>query len=340
MKPKKSERVNWRAIWVVRLASWTRSKLDSFADLRDLLLIVAGGMYVLGYVVWAYNAYANNLGLLPAVDFQYFIAGIVPAVFLLALSVTITVILISRREFADWINASTRRGKYMGRLFIILFILVFLTFIVAGVDSIKSAHPALSNKAIVVAAIIFVLLIIFIPADKIDPLRRDNAAVEPFGHDMRSDAGGATDNLKPRPKSVTYTLWQSFTDHLFHLHSIFLNSIPIIYIFMLALLLTIAGLSFFVTKLYPRIPQEFGGGQPRCANLDLKRAEVSDVIQQAILPQPAPNADSLIARSVRLDVHFSDGNVMLVKPHDDPDTFRSRTFEIKKGAIQSVVWCE
>ena len=44
---------------------------------------MAGIFDLFGYVVWAINANRNNLGLLPALEFQYFVAGVVPVAILL-----------------------------------------------------------------------------------------------------------------------------------------------------------------------------------------------------------------------------------------------------------------
>jgi hypothetical protein len=42
------------------------------------------GVYLLGYVVWALNAWSGGLGMLPALEAQYLIAGAVPGAILLA----------------------------------------------------------------------------------------------------------------------------------------------------------------------------------------------------------------------------------------------------------------
>jgi len=54
--------------------------LTRLGALRDGILVVGGILYVFGYLVWSFNAWKNNLGLLPAVESQYFIAGLTPAV--------------------------------------------------------------------------------------------------------------------------------------------------------------------------------------------------------------------------------------------------------------------
>jgi hypothetical protein len=56
---------------------------------RDLAFIVAGVTYILGYIVWSINAYVNGLGMLPAIEAQYFIAGVIPLVIILLVYFTI-----------------------------------------------------------------------------------------------------------------------------------------------------------------------------------------------------------------------------------------------------------
>ena len=56
--------------------------LSTVGDVRDALLVGAGTVYILGYVTWSISAYSQGLGLLPALEAQYFMAGVVPAVIL------------------------------------------------------------------------------------------------------------------------------------------------------------------------------------------------------------------------------------------------------------------
>lgn len=58
-------------------------RLERLGNTRDGLLLFAGGLYILGYVVWSVHALREGLGLLPALDLQYFLAGGLFAVSLL-----------------------------------------------------------------------------------------------------------------------------------------------------------------------------------------------------------------------------------------------------------------
>ncbi|WP_125206297.1 hypothetical protein [Capsulimonas corticalis] len=47
---------------------------------RDMVLVGAGLVYVLGFFIWAYNAYSRNLGLVSVSQVQYGAAGLIPIV--------------------------------------------------------------------------------------------------------------------------------------------------------------------------------------------------------------------------------------------------------------------
>jgi hypothetical protein len=55
-----------------------KDKLDKISKIRDVVLVNAIFIYISGYLIWSYSAWKNNIGLLPALDFQYVMAGWVP----------------------------------------------------------------------------------------------------------------------------------------------------------------------------------------------------------------------------------------------------------------------
>jgi hypothetical protein len=56
--------------------------LKWLGERRDGFLVGGAIIYGLGYLVWSYNAWRNHLGQLPAIELQYVIAGLVPALIL------------------------------------------------------------------------------------------------------------------------------------------------------------------------------------------------------------------------------------------------------------------
>ena len=56
----------------------------ALGEYRDALLLGAGALYLLGYLTWALYGLFNGIGFIPVLDLQYFAAGIVPALLILA----------------------------------------------------------------------------------------------------------------------------------------------------------------------------------------------------------------------------------------------------------------
>lgn len=56
--------------------------MKQIGGLRDGFLVIASVLYILGYIIWSVSAFQSDLGLLPAIESQYFIAGIVPTLIL------------------------------------------------------------------------------------------------------------------------------------------------------------------------------------------------------------------------------------------------------------------
>ena len=80
---------------------------------RDTILVLAAAVYFVGYIVWAVNAWKNGLGLLPAADLQYFVAGILPCVVLATAFVLLRLIIAATtrlRFYTSTLNAQTRRN--------------------------------------------------------------------------------------------------------------------------------------------------------------------------------------------------------------------------------------
>jgi hypothetical protein len=59
-----------------------QSRLAAFAELRDTILFGFSALYVLGYVTWAIYSADRGLGVLPPLEGQYFLAGVVPLLIL------------------------------------------------------------------------------------------------------------------------------------------------------------------------------------------------------------------------------------------------------------------
>ena len=57
---------------------------EFFGSPRDGVLSILSISYALGYIIWSYNAWKNNLGSLPLLDSQYLLAGGIPVIIILS----------------------------------------------------------------------------------------------------------------------------------------------------------------------------------------------------------------------------------------------------------------
>ncbi|MBI3448188.1 MAG: hypothetical protein HY049_04625 [Acidobacteria bacterium] len=90
--------------------------LPRLGALRDGLLVLASILYGLGYLVWSIYAWDRGLGLLPALDAQYFIAGMFPAFVGVAGFCGFRLIVRSIEHFLDWLYSGPKtRAKTVTR---------------------------------------------------------------------------------------------------------------------------------------------------------------------------------------------------------------------------------
>jgi hypothetical protein len=58
--------------------NWWEWLLSNASQLRDLALFTVAATYTLAFIIWSVHTLRNDLGLLPAIDLQYIIAGLGP----------------------------------------------------------------------------------------------------------------------------------------------------------------------------------------------------------------------------------------------------------------------
>ena len=104
------------------------------------------------------------------------------------------------------------------------------------------------------------------------------------------------------------------------------------YAFVFVILFPVFAFLFYVERVYPKIPQEFGGAHPRPACLDLVKKQLSSkTIADLALPG-SPAGDSIL-RSTQIEVLFSGSGVLVVRKDN-------RVYEITRSAVQAVTSCD
>ena len=258
----------------------------SLGDIRDGILVGASALYLLGYFGWAVFAWGFQLGVAPAFQAQYFVAGL-PLLVVVALATAAAVLLrrLLIQRWPDWFGKRNRSTK------LILVISVALVTLLAAL--LQYAFPdynfTLTRRPLWFT---FAVTMVFL-----------------FGLLLLATPLGAEG-----VEGVGYTL-------LLYASVAILAVVPYTY------------LALF---LYPRVPQFFGGGKPRCAHLDLYAERFSPETLSELVADPATAGE--VARSKEVGLIFSSGEAVYVFVPRAPQEFKR--YEIKRGDVSAIEWCE
>jgi hypothetical protein len=295
---------------------WKRitDSLSFAGTLRDGFLVTAAVFYFFGYIVWAINAYQNDLGLLPALEFQYLVAGAPPVVIILVLCSIVMGAKLFNSRVRAWIGSAPTGWKLR-----LSWIMSFLgvgslgLIFVSQADWVKTAFPTLDLSWL--SFIVVLVILVTYPF-----LRPPRAARR---QDQATQEAVARRPLQPLINSLS-DLLDSWFGLLRLLYAIYGPLIIII----------LAALAFiYFLQLYPKIPQEFGGARPSYACLDLVKAQLSKETAEDLLPVGASQASDPVVRSSRVEILFSWSDVTLVRSH-------GRVRRVTKGIIQGVSACD
>lgn len=284
------------------LLEWIGDRLSPLAKLRDGLLVTAVIVYILGYLVWSLNAWVNNLGLLPALDFQYFVAGIFPALLIWLVYIGVRNGRRLSENFTKWLDPDAKgRLRYLQWFIRLINNLFWWTLggkIILqqieeksgiAVDIFSSIQVDISIRTILFIAVFVLVMLPFYFVTKLTRFSR-------------------------------------------------LESL--LYCYFALIGACVVGLGFYTFAIYPQLPQALGGLRPRCVYLDVKKAEMSNEALKDIFPADAIKSSSGVVRSVKVDIFFSGGEFMRVRPHVEKQGVTPRVYKIRKGIVQAVVSCK
>lgn len=275
--------------------------LKDVGSLRDGFLVTAAIFYFFGYIVWAINAYRNDLGLLPALEFQYFIAGAPPVFIILGLYSIIVAGKRLRETVREWIGPNPT-GVRLYLCWVMLFLAISAVALIMTISTewFKAAFPnAPRSWLAIISALIIVVSPLFI-----------GPPASAFGQ---------------------RNFPQLFID-LAHTSSFLLFRF-LAPVYAVMFLVGLAAIAFiYCVELYPKIPQEFGGARPYYACLDVVKAQMSTETIEGLFPIDANKSHEPVVRSLRLEVLFSGSDMMLVRS-------RGKVYKITKNTIQTVATC-
>jgi len=127
-------RIEKRELPIQAEVSTKKSLIDhisSIKDVRDGFIAGAGALYLMGYIIWSLNAWANGLGLLPAAEGQYFIAGM-PMAFFIVLGFVIEAVLTHvatkiALKYANVVKSLEQLGETLFGIVVLLVTCISLT---------------------------------------------------------------------------------------------------------------------------------------------------------------------------------------------------------------------
>ncbi|MES2460819.1 MAG: hypothetical protein V4671_09550, partial [Armatimonadota bacterium] len=282
----------------------------------------AGIVYLSGALVWSYNAWINNLGLLPAVQFQYVAAGLpTAAIFLLYIAFILLIAPV------DLLAAYlVRRFPYTPES--------------GKVSGVFRNEFSLNLAAILPFFVVARVLAWYIVWSYPDALKFSQLAMSVLSQVLvfyaATSAGRISNNFDGSEKTVSEIIQKRRRDKG--------RWIGIIFAGIVNLFLFGRMVGFFVTQIYPVIPQEFGGPKPRRAYMDIKWADIAYESRKTLLPKDIlPTAvdarkDKLPSslRTVELDVYFTGADFYLVRKKGDP--VESPVIQVNKSTVQGIEW--
>jgi hypothetical protein len=112
----------------------------------------------------------------------------------------------------------------------------------------------------------------------------------------------------------------------------------IIYTYVFPVALAIVGVLLFVTPVYVHLPQEFGGARARCAEIDLKREDLSPKTMAALVGSSVAFMPGKVARTVAPKVHFAGTNFLLVSSRREGEA-KQGLYEIQRSTVTTINWC-
>jgi hypothetical protein len=320
-------------------------QLKLITALRDGMFVVVPLLYVVGYLVWSFNAWQNHLGLLPALDPQYFVAGLAPVIIVLIAYLGGTYL---KRFLVDkWPVLVGKEAKgiwlVIRTLFLYMFwatlaliggpaLAAFLLVVYLSYKFLKRFAPKTWSKLtdkenmggrvkIARAALVLLILVAFVFL----VLKRDY-----FSRIILANYAESLESFLLFSFFVSVTLLPPMDEAVFNWIS---KAYRFLWLYFGVLLFIVLGLTFYLETVYPKIPQEFGGVRPRCAYLDVVKSQVSNETLQGIAPPDALNSSQAVVRSLKVDVLYSGSSLILVRS-------QKRVYEIAKGVIQTTSPCD
>jgi hypothetical protein len=271
---------------------------------QQVVVLLAGFAYALGYASRALHAFENNLGALPGVRFEYLVAGTLLLIPPIALCLFLWGVWRSAKLLAAWAAKDQKRKAVVPK--------VLGGGVLLGMVTVFVPDPVKTIGLFFFVGCFLYLILYFTVADE----------------------SPSTSEAKPERANVRRS--QKIFSGLGHAALYFWGASMA-----LSIILMLVG-AFALSLLYGAIairyvPQEFGGVKPKWAVLDLSPEQLSKELR-SLIASPGENLDSKVVRSRPLEV-FSTSEPWLVRLPSPGVREPPRSIRLDGKAVLSVEWC-
>lgn len=303
---------------------------ERLSELKSLVLLGGGAAYVLGYLARALHAWSESLGVLPALDFQYFVAGLLMGLPLAALVLATLGVRLLLRRWVAW--EAARRGRrettnrWLGTLqtvglFGVVLAAVLDDWVAADLEPVVRALGGL----LVAAFVAYVVLVVSRDeggsGSGLARPRRYGSAVA--GRELPAGRSRATRVLSAVSRSANWLMG------------------VLVMAYLALVVVAVVGVTMLLGLVWlPLLPQELGGAKPRCLVLDIDTRQLSaPLVADLFDGAAAPESGGPATRRTRgLAVHFSGNDLLLLRVKDAPKA-AARTIELRRDAVVATTTC-
>lgn len=285
------------------------SLLKNLGGLRDGLLVLVSLVYVLGFSVWSVVAWINNLGALPVLDAQYFTAGLPP--FMAAVSVG-ALIHLSRRVLLEiwprWLSSLSLKNQLLIHALLGGVALVILVALL-GAEWLQTT-PSDIGFAGGFLAVFFIGLLqqpIVLLTRWLDFLVDRGSLSQEAAKELRTHWGWKFIVRRPSLSNL-YLLFAA---------------------------LGAAGIFYWTSVLYLKVPQEFGGAEPRCAQLDVVWSDLSPETRQNLPVASPSNEEQMVVGTKEVMIYFVGGESIMMRTRE----MGGASIELSRSAVKAFRWC-
>lgn len=286
--------------------------LKHLGGLRDGILVVVSLVYIIGYCVWSVLAWRHNLGPLPVLDAQYFAAGLPVVLVLLLLTL---LIYWSRRLLLDlW-------PKWLAAQSMLIQLLAHAILMIAALGSLLVIFLLRNWAEGLERPFLFFLplsMIIFVASLFLQPQRLYDRWLKSLLQRKLISEEDA-ERLKRNWGWIFFYNRQGISN-----------------LYLVLLLIGAAGIALWVNSMYFRVPQEFGGGRPRCAHLDISLDEISSQTREHLGISPRATDSERTVSSAEVTVYFVGTESVLLGSGGGSVA----TTELPRQVVKAFRWCE